>query len=282
MTPFKGKVFLGEKVLIIHYRVGQTDGVSIEINSWKKILKENGAQVALCAGPISSGADYVIYNLEQQLNPLIFNLDKQAFGNLRNDRFDLKKEFKSQEKILKIKFLKVFEEFKPTHIIVSNLFSVGEHLPAAGGLTQALDQLKIFTLAIHHDFYWENRRYSQPSSQFIKKYLKSYFPPKRDWLYHFCINSIAKEKLWNRKKIKSDLLYDTFDFDQPAWTEDRFNQDILKDYKIDENDLIVLQATRIVRRKSIELAIDFVKNLSKSHNLSKLDRKRNPRAIICY
>jgi len=262
MKPDKKSIFLGKKILIIHFRVGRTDGVSIEIDSWKQILEKAGAQVKLCGGPISLGADYLIKDLEQQLNSVIFNLNQEAFEKklVRNPKFFQK--FTEKEKALRNELNKVLDKFKPDYIIVSNVFSVGEHLPAAGALTETLDNWQIPTLAIHHDFYWENGRYNQPPSQFIRQYLKKYFPPKRSWLKHGCINSIAKKELWKRKRIQSKLLFDTLNFNQPIWKKDHYNQDLLQDSLLRPDKIIILQATRIVRRKNIELAMDFVKNLS--------------------
>ena len=73
-NPVKSK-----RILIIHYRVGKTDGVSLQIASYKEILESHGAKVVLCSGPENIGADYVIKDLEQQLNPEIFTIDEDAF-----------------------------------------------------------------------------------------------------------------------------------------------------------------------------------------------------------
>ena len=35
---------------IFHYQVGRTDGVSLEIDKWKRVLEEMGHMVHLCAG----------------------------------------------------------------------------------------------------------------------------------------------------------------------------------------------------------------------------------------
>ena len=54
-----------------------------------------------------------------------------------------------------------------------------------------------------------------------------------------------------------------FDFKQTRWKKDKYNSDLLQQCGIKENDIVVLQATRIVRRKGIELAIDFVAELKR-------------------
>jgi glycosyltransferase involved in cell wall biosynthesis len=75
------------------------------------------------------------------------------------------------------------------------------------------------------------------------------------------INSLAKKELSERKGISSTVVPNVFDFDPPGWQEDDFNADFRSSIGLKDNDLIILQATRVVARKGIELAIDFVKAL---------------------
>jgi mannosylglucosylglycerate synthase len=258
--PLKGK-----KILIIHFRVGKTDGVSIEIDSWKEILEKLGAEIKLCSGPVNNGASYIIEELEQQLNPRIFALDEHAYGRSNNfqNEAEFVKELSKHQKILKNKLIRVLNDFKPDHLIISNIFSVGEHFGAAAVFTEVLDELKIPTLAVHHDFHWEQCRYAKPTYDFVSEQLESYFPPNRPWLKHACINQIAQESLLEKRGIESAIIYDTLDFKQTLWEKDKYNGDILSGLGIDKNDVIILQATRIVRRKNIEIAIDLVNLLSK-------------------
>ena len=39
---------------VIHYKVGGTDGVSLEIDKWKQVLEEMGHTVHLCAGDLGN------------------------------------------------------------------------------------------------------------------------------------------------------------------------------------------------------------------------------------
>lgn len=266
----------GRKILIIHFRVGNTDGVSIEIAEWEHILKENGAIVKLCAGPISHGASFVIDNLEQQLNQDIFDIDRGAFGevNIFKNKQSFIKAIRKQQKILKTELEKVLIKFKPDNIIISNIFSTGQNLPAAEAVTLLLDKWQIPTSAIHHDFYWERPNYSHPRYPFVENQLKEFFPPKRSWLKHYCINSISQKELKKRKGVSSGIIYDTLHFEQPAWEKDEFSKDLLDDFDVDKNDIVILQATRVVERKNIEIAIDLVKNISEKRWLSKLANKK--------
>lgn len=264
-----------KKILITHFRVGKTDGVSLEIESWKEILKRAGAKVALCSGPVSSNSDFIIENLEQQLNPRIWRIDEDAFGGLKHFVYTktLQEAIDEERERLKVDFEYVIEEFRPDYLIVSNIFSVGEGIHAAPAITEVLDKYKIPTIAVNHDFTWENKRYSKPTSLFIRNLLEDYFPPKRDYLFHFCINSIGQKALLKRRGIKSKILYDTFDFRQEPWEKNRGTTSFLKKFGVDKNDIVFLQATRIVRRKNIELAIDLISTIKKSAKFPNLSKK---------
>lgn len=252
----------GKKVLIIHFRVGKTDGVSIEIEAWKRLLTSAGATVRLCSGPINIGADYVITKLEQQLDPEVFALDEAAYGKsaISDEEFAAKVDL-IQQSIIK-DFDEILTDFKPDRIIISNIFSVGEHFAAAYAFTTVLDKWKIKTLAVHHDFWWENIRYKRPSYALVTNQLTKYFPPSRPWLSHTTINSIAKTALHHLKGISSQIIYDTEDFKTPIETLAPHASLLIGHCSHDKNDIIILQATRIVRRKNIEIAIDLVAGLN--------------------
>jgi hypothetical protein len=144
------------RVLIVHFRVGKTDGVSIEIANWKRILESCGLEVRLCAGEVSEGADYVVDKLECQLDPAVFELDNEAFGGYKHiteDQFLLN--LRSIQNYLGKQFARILDEYQPDRVIVSNLFSVGLNVAAAGALAEELKSRGVLTIAVNHDFWWQ-------------------------------------------------------------------------------------------------------------------------------
>lgn len=251
-----------KKILFVHFRLGKTDGVSIEMSHWKQILERKGHKVYFCAGPISEGADFIIEKLEQQLDPQVFSLDQQAFGqNVTYTEEEFNKQLDKIQTEIKNDFENVIKKLNPDQIVISNIFSVGEHIAAPKALLDILDKYKIPTLLVHHDFYWENERYQKPAYKSVEKLLANSYAPKRPYIKHACINSIAQKALKERHHIDTIIIYDTIDFKQKQWKKDDYNNDILQNWKINSNDIIILQATRIVRRKNIELSIDYTKKL---------------------
>lgn len=251
-----------KRVLMFHYRYGKTDGVSLQMAAWKEILRQNGIEVLVCAGPKSEQADFIVEEFEPLLNPDTYRLYKQAFKlEPEFNETEFRKNFLEMTQILYQQFKKVFTQVQPDRVMVSNVFSVGLHLPAAVALAQVLDETGIQTMAIHHDFYWESVRFHQPACPLVEDCLQTYLPPKRQWLKHFCINTLAQKELWQRKQIEAGLLPDTHNFDLDYRDNEGHCRSVLETAGVIDKDLVVLQATRIVRRKNIELAIDLLKIL---------------------
>jgi glycosyltransferase involved in cell wall biosynthesis len=264
------------KFLIFHYRVGKTDGVSLEIALWKDILEKAGHKVYLCAGPGSVGTDFLIRYFDYHDDPKIAALDSYAFGHnpkafpspetfvreLTACAFDLKKNFDA-----------VIRQAKPDWAIVSNVFSLGENLPAAEALAKSLLENKVRSLFVHHDFYWEHQRCQNPVNSLVVNYQENYCPPKAPFFLHACINSLSRAELYRRKKIRSFILPDSFDFSRPLQDRGAQGAKFLRKYKLSFEDLVILQATRVISRKGIEIAIDFVAELSRPERLKALETR---------
>jgi glycosyltransferase involved in cell wall biosynthesis len=271
-----------KNIFIMHFRVGKTDGVSLEIEAWKNILISTGAKIKLISGPINFGADYIIPDLEQQLNPEIYTIDEESFNGLSvfKSHNELKNKILKKQKIIENELNNIIKKTKPDYLIVSNIFSVGENIPAAGALAKAIVKTNLKTLAVHHDFYWEEVRYKNPTSDFIKNQLDTYFPFIHPLIKHCTINSIAQRTLKKKKQINPTIFYDTIDYKAKPWAKKKKVIKLLKKHDISVNDLFVLQATRIIRRKNIELSIDFVAELNKRKDQIIFDnrsKKFNPK-----
>ena len=75
------------------------------------------------------------------------------------------------------------------------------------------------------------------------------------------INKIDKKRLKERTGMDSVVVGDTFDFDSELDKMDGYSEKWREDFGILDDELVFLQATRIVSRKKIELAMDLVKKL---------------------
>jgi len=251
------------KCAIVHYRVGRTDGVSLEIAKRKAVLESEGHVVRLISGPNSCGSDFVIPELE---------FDSFAIRQIKENCFtyftrcdlsegELMQQIYSVSLSIKKAILDYCSDEKFDCLFLHNIFSHGRHIAAAPALSQVTEMLKIPVIATHHDFYWERPEYQHAAYAAVDEYLRKYFPPVADNICHICINSLAAKELESRTGVKATVIGDIFDFDNPPWIEDDFNSDLLGTAGVGCCDIVILQATRIVERKAIEVAVDLADKL---------------------
>ncbi|RAO99478.1 hypothetical protein PW5551_03030 [Petrotoga sp. 9PW.55.5.1] len=246
---------------LIHFRVGETDGVSLEMVKWKEVLKNMDFKVYLIAGDMGTSPGFKI--------PYIAYTDKRS--NLLKQRsfiglddWDEKKFETEMNKYIGGIYNQLDEMMNLDVLIINNMFSLAHNPAASVALYKFCQDKGIKMIGHHHDFYWERDFYNNPTNNFIKKILDEYFPPKD--ITHIVINSLAQEELKRKKGVDSYIIPNVFDFNQKQWELDDYNQKIYDKLDISPNDLIFLQATRIVRRKAIELAIDTISEVKKDLN----------------
>lgn len=244
------------KVTILATRISGNDGVSLEAMRWKKILGRMGHKVSLVAGKLDR-AGTLLPNLHFQTPEIVKVHDRVVYGN--EDYKKVEREIFSQAGEIEGGLREIFHNgYKCDLLIVPNVLSLPVHFPLAVALTRVIEELKLPTIARHHDFWWERQRYLK-SSMF--PFFERWFPPKLPMMRHVVINSIAQKELKERG-FDSTIIPDTFDFKDARTGLDNFNKSFREDFGIDKEDLIFLQATRIVPRKRIELSIELVRKLN--------------------
>lgn len=259
----KGGIALN--VAMIHFRVGETDGVSLEMDKWKEILEMNGHKVYYIAGSKGTSEAFIIKELyyRDDYDELI---NRECFDKL--DYFDeigLEKAIIEQSKKIEQQFIELFKEYNIEMVIPNNILCLGRSLHIGMALTNAIIKTKIRVIGHHHDFYWERKNFSKPTTPYVKNLLETYYPPKKiENMQHVVINKIAKKDLMERKGLESTVIPNVFDFNQEPWAEDDYNKKYKSDLGILDNQIIFLQATRVTNRKAIELAIDVIAVLNES------------------
>ncbi|MCK4245791.1 glycosyltransferase family 4 protein, partial [Candidatus Bipolaricaulota bacterium] len=167
--------------------------------------------------------------------------------------------------------LHAFVEERGIDVLVpNNIWSLGANPPAAVAFARVVRKLRISAVAHHHDFHWERIRGMDPTCEAAAWITQEYLPPKDPLITHVVINSFAQQELLKRKGIAATVVPNVFDFGGPSWEIDEYNRGFREDIGVGASDILVLQATRIVERKGIELAIDLVVELNKPSYLERL------------
>ncbi|NOI66710.1 glycosyltransferase family 4 protein [Vibrio sp. 99-8-1] len=254
-------------ILLAHFRVGETDGVSLEMDKWKSALQALGHNIYYLAGSQGNCQAECIEELHY-LDSFNDQIIQNAYVELSDftDDAELIASIHKQAKCIEDKIAKAIVKLDIDIIVPNNIWSLGYHLPAAIGLYQAVKSTGIKAICHHHDFHWEREKYSNPTCPAITELLDCYFPPKDDSIQHCVINHIAQKELKARRGIESNVVPNVFDFHNSDWHIDEYNQDLRSRFNIRPHDVMFLQATRIVARKGIELAIDHIAALEKSRD----------------
>ena len=250
-----------KKIGNFHYQVGRTDGVSLELEKWQRVFEEMGHKVYLCAGDLGSAEGTLIEEMYHHL-PEIETLNYNTFHSLRDfDAAGYKAELARWVGILEERFRTFITEKKIDFIVPQNVWCVAAN-PAVGiALENVRREFDIPALAHNHDFFWERQDGVALTCAAAIEMAQIYLPPRGEKIKHVVINSLGQQQMMRRKGINSTVVPNIFDFEAPPWTEDEYNADFRERIGLKKNDVLLLQATRIVARKGIELAIDFVKAL---------------------
>lgn len=256
---------MGKKVLFIHYRVGERDGVSLEITKRIALIEKLGHTVYLLSGYDNAQNEnsFIIpeIDLKQKENQFLL---ENFFGEATLTEDEAIKEYTKQEQIIQKKLEGVLKKIKPNVIFCHNILAYARNLPATTALIKALDNLQIPTVAINHDFWFERPKFQKSNYDFINKILST-LPPKKDYiLKQQVINSLAADELVKRRSIYAEQIGDYFDYTKPTPEKDAYNADLLSSLQINPHDVLVVHATRIIERKAIENAMLFVKKLQET------------------
>ncbi len=247
---------------IMHYQTGNTDGVSLEIDKWRHVLEELGYSLHICSGNLGMGDGFLIDELYHHQDEIKI-IQRNAFSALNeftaNELINLIEEISTR---LEKSLCEFIETKQIDLLIVNNIWSVGLNLPAAIAVERARKRFGLPAIGHHHDFYWERNEGNSPTCQPIEQLLTEYFPPKNSSIQHVVINSLAQQNLAKHKHLEATVIPNVFNFSAPAWSVDAYNHDLKTQAGIKDTDIFILQATRVIPRKGIELAIDFVKALN--------------------
>lgn len=250
---------------LLHFRTGETDGVSLEMDKWRLILEKLGHEVIYIAGSGKKDDEglRIIDSLHYKnpINNKIVDIVYKGINHKETEQ-DIKNLINDYANDIRDSLVKLIEKEQLDYLVPNNVLSLGWNLSAGIGVAKAIRETGVKVIAHHHDFHWERELYSNPKYEFVKDILQQYFPYQSQNIKHVVINSIAKRQLKQRYDIDSTIVPNVFDYDGTSWSEDSYNQDMKENVGITDNQIVFLQATRIVERKGIELAIDVIAKIN--------------------
>ena len=265
----------GFRIGIISGKLGDVDGVSLEVDKWIRILGEMGHEVHTIAGKYGT--------------PLV-SLPQERQFTLPNIRFDSREQkwYESQvfpylqkhpphitpkrKKIIldRLQFEgkevanRLFEYVQNNSldvIVAQNTNAMPMTLLGGMGVYELATQRRVATIFHHHDFWWERSRFS---NSHIEGLLGRIMPPTDPGLEHIVLSTYAAHILRSIKRVQPKLVPNCEDFDNPV-VKDEYNADFRRELGFRDSDILVVQPTRIVRRKRIEDSIGLMGRLVALH-----------------
>ena len=234
------------------------DGVSLESLKWAEIFQGFHHRCFWFAGELDREPQASMLVPEAFFkHPDNIALSRELFGVQTRSRSVTDRIYKEKE-YLKEKIYAFIEQFNIDLLVAENVLAIPMHIPLGVALTEVIAETGIPAIGHHHDFHWERPRFLLNA---IPDILDMAFPPDLPSMKHVVINSVAQKDLAAKTGISSHLIYNVIDFDRARTGIDEYNKNLRVDMAFRDQDVLVLQPTRVVSRKGIEQALYLVERL---------------------
>ena len=255
---------LTHNVGFISTRFAGTDGVSLETTKWANVFQREGFSCFYFAGELDRPPD-CSYLVEEAnfTHPDIKYIYNHCFGVHKRERRITQKIHAIKEK-LKDEIYNFIEKFSIDLLVPENSLTIPLNIPLGLAITEVISEAEIPTIAHHHDFFWERQQFLTNA---VWEYLNMAFPPHLSSIQHVTINSSGDNQLSLRTGISGTIIPNVMDFENPPPPIDDYALDVRKSLGIEDDELFILQPTRVVKRKGIEHAIELVHRLGKKAKL---------------
>jgi len=251
---------MNRNVGFISFRISGTDGVSLETMKWAQILEKNGFSCFYMAGELDTPEERSFPAPEAHFtHPEIKALYLRSFDQTLRDPETTRGIHHFRQR-LKEQLREFIARFDLGMLIPQNTLTIPLNISLALAITEVIAETGIPTIAHHHDFFWERKRFLRNC---VWDYLNCAYPPHLGPIQHVVINSSAQNQLALRTGISSTLIPNVMEFEVPPGGLDNYNRDARQELEIADDELLILQPTRVVQRKGIEHAIELVSRLER-------------------
>lgn len=259
MTTFSLSTGTARRIGFISTRFHGTDGVSLEAQKWAQILLGMGHSCYWMAGLLDTAAEVsYLAPLAYFNHPEVLSLHQKLYGVTVRSRA-VTDQIQSIKEQLKNDLYTFIHRFGIEVLVPENILAIPMHVPFGLAMTEVIAETGLPVIAHHHDFSWERERFTTNA---INDYLQSAFPPSLHSIEHVVINSMAQKELARRFGLPSAVIPNVLDFETPPPRIDAYNRDLRTELGLSEDDILILQPTRVVARKGIEHAIELVRRLN--------------------
>jgi glycosyltransferase involved in cell wall biosynthesis len=247
-----------DKLGFVSTRFAGTDGVSLESTKWAEVLQEDGHEIYWFAGKVDREREYSLCIPEAYFgHPEIQWINARIWDHTSRSPLVTRRIHDISE-YLKSRLYDFVKKFEIDILFIENALAIPMHIPLGLAITEFMAETDTPAIGHHHDFYWERSRFQVNA---VHDYLEMAFPPREYDMQHVVINQTGQEQLSWRKGLSSTLVPNVLDFETPPPPIDSYSANIRQEIGLSDDDVMILQPTRIVPRKGIERAIELVEML---------------------
>jgi len=250
---------------IIIGRMGGVDGVALETGKWIEVLKAMGHSVYTLSGqyqerPMDTATESVVPEMSFS-SPESFWSQKRAFFFPESDPYELIDHIHFHSRIIRDRIEEWIAAKQIDLLISENASSLPSHLEMGLAIKHTVEKLGIPTITHDHEFAWDRGDRYHSSHPEINRFLEEIFPLRVPNAVHAVINSHAAAVLMEKYGRSSILIPNVMDFNQ-SFGAITSNRSLVEQLGFEQNDILLFQITKILRRKGIDIAIRLLDALN--------------------
>ncbi len=256
------------RIGIVCGKLGDVDGVSLEVDKWIDVLARQGHELFTIAGTYAHPVQNVPLEKQLRLEKIRFDSPEQrhyeslAFPyltrrppHLTNQRVtSLLDEMQAEGQEVAIGLMEFVQQHDIDVLIGENTNAMPMTILGGIATYRVATEHRVATIFHHHDFWWERSRFS---NNHIEPLLNRIMPPVDLALEHVVISTYAAHVLRSLKRVTPHVVPNCENFDA-AVTLDDYNGSFRSDLGYRDDDILIVQPTRIVPRKRIEDSVELV------------------------
>lgn len=263
------------RIAVISGKLGDVDGVSLEADKWIEVLSDQGHEIFTIAGlyrqPVSGVPEKNQILLEsisfdsaeqKYFETLVFPYLSKRPPHFTETRMEeIQSELETAGAEVGNHLYEMIQDNKIDVIIAENTNAMPMSLLAGIAVYRLATIHRVATIFHHHDFWWERSRFS---SNKIESLLNKIMPPNDNIVEHSVLTTYSAHILRSLKRVQPIVIPNCENFTNPT-VKDEYNSDFRKELGFKEDDILIIQPTRIVRRKKIEDSILLIGNFQKKY-----------------
>ncbi len=254
------------RIGIIIGRIGGVDGVALESEKWIEVLKRLGHEVFVISG------EFEFWKMDHQyhdhfpvlsfFSPEVKWEQRKAFYQPDKNVGPILDHIENISNMIEKK-LSRWVHFNKIEVLLSeNASALPSHLSMGVAIKNLVKNTGLPIVTHDHDFHWERgKRYVSIHAE-INTLVNDTFPLLLPEVRHAVINTFGLETFKSKFNLDATLVPNVMNFDRAYGVPNKDNTYFLRDLGVDQNEIALLQVTRIVRRKGIETAVSLIEKLN--------------------